>query len=171
MAYFFNKLFSKKAPQGISPGLKAIHQLDLYKSWVNAKGQVSHCPALYRLNLGLKPFIDHSSYPHEIVFSIELKEKDNHEMPLNKQEWEALTKIEQALVPRLHQNKESLLGLVVTTDGFQDLIFYSSNPKAAETKINSIKNSFSPHQTQLAITTGDWAHYKKFLAAFNASKK
>lgn len=87
-------------------------------------------------------------------------------MPLNKDEWEALSKVEQLTVPLLHQDKEALLGLVVTTDGFQDLIFYSLNKEGSEAKIAELENTISTHKTQLVINTGEWSHYKKFLNAF-----
>jgi hypothetical protein len=108
--------------------------------------------------------VRHPDYDHVAIASIAFNDCRDDGMPATGEELSAIDGIEDQFRDLLQQGEESLLAVVVTTDGRRDLIFYTSNAKGA---IRKFEDKLSPrmdtHQVEFTIRPdAKWGIYSQF---------
>jgi hypothetical protein len=141
--------------------------VDLDSNWANLKGEIEGELAVIRVNEGLKPVVGHPDYDHRVIVSILFNDIRDDGMPGSKDELNEIDQVEDVYRGALQASQESLLALVVTTNGRRDLIFYSSSAPGA---INKFENDLQPlaetHQVELMVHPDEnWELYQDFTGS------
>jgi uncharacterized protein DUF695 len=141
--------------------------VDLDSNWANLKGEIEGELAFIRVNEGLKPVVGHPDYDHRVIVSILFNDIRDDGMPGSKDELNEIDQVEDVYRGALQARQESLLALVVTTNGRRDLIFYSSSAPGA---INKFENDLQPlaetHQVELMVHPDEnWELYQDFTGS------
>lgn len=140
-------------------------RLDLNGSWGSLKGEMDGRLALVRVNEGLKGVVGHPAYHHRLILSIAFNSVRPDGLPGTREELAAIDRLEDLYRGALQTEQESLLALVVTTDGRRDLIFYTSNPDEAVKKLqNDLRPLLTTHQTEYLVhVDAKWELYRDFI--------
>jgi|SRR5437762_1558798 len=133
------------------------------ESWTMFQGEYDGKPLIARANVGLKPFIGHPRYSHQVGVAIPLRTPDENGFPSSDESAE-LTDIEDNLCSELTSGNESLFAAVITTGGMREFVFYTSNPKSVELKLKKIRETVLGHTVQGMIRDdADWSVYRQFV--------
>jgi hypothetical protein len=139
-------------------------RVDLDKNWANLKGEIEGELAYIRVNEGLKEVAGHPDYDHRVIVSILLNDIRDDGMPGSKEELQAIDQVEDVYREALQAKQESLLAVVVTTNGRRDLIFYTSNAQGAISKFeNDLQPLAETHQVEFMVHPDEnWELYQDF---------
>lgn len=137
--------------------------IDLDSCWSNMSGEISGRPGYLRLNEGLRPLVGSPRYQSELIVSVKLKAPDEQGLP-SEEELAVLNEFEDALRPLLQEGMESLLAIVMTSDGFRDFIFYSGNLVSA---VRRLETSIQPAFGHLHVDVSgqpdhEWRQFRRF---------
>jgi Family of unknown function (DUF695) len=141
-------------------------RVDLDGKWGDLKGEMNGRPALVQVNEGLKAFAAHPAYDHRLIVSITFNAVRADGLPATKEEQAAIDRIQEAYRGALQTEQESLLAVVVTTDGRRDLIFYTSNQGQAVHKLkNDLRPLLTSHKVEFLLhPDAKWELYRDFTA-------
>jgi hypothetical protein len=137
--------------------------IDLDSCWSNLRGEISGRPGYLRLNEGLRPLVGSPRYHGELIISVKLRQPDENGLP-SEEELAVLDQFEDVLRPLLQEGMESLLAIVMTTDGFRDFIFYSGNLDSA---VRRMQTALQPAFGHLQVDVSgrpdhDWTQFRRF---------
>jgi hypothetical protein len=134
----------------------------LDENWKVLKGEINGKPGTVRFNAGLDSLVGSEKYGQELIISVKLKTPNEYGMP-SENEADELNKLEDAVRPALQEGLESLLAVIMTTDGFRDFIFYTGNPMSAVKRLQVIQSSFQAMQVDVrGRPDKDWTQYRRF---------
>ena len=139
-------------------------RVELDGNWASLKGEMDGRLAFVRVNEGLKEFVGHPAYNHRVIASIVFNASGADGMPATKDEATAIDRMEDGYRGALQTEQESLLAIVVTTDGRRDLIFYTSSPQQAFHKFeNDLRPLLTTHRVEFLIhPDAKWELYRDF---------
>jgi Family of unknown function (DUF695) len=147
--------FKKRHPEVPTEGVS--------ESWSMFQGEDNGKPLIARANVGLKPFVGHPRYAHQIGVAIPLRAPDENGFPSSDESAE-LTDIEDKLCAELTGGNESLFAAVITTGGMREFVFYTSDSKSAELKLKKISETILTHTLQGMIRDDkEWSVYRQFV--------
>jgi hypothetical protein len=127
------------------------------------QGEYDGKPLIARANVGLKPFIGHPRYSHQVGVAVPLRAPDGNGFPSSEESAE-LTQIEDKLCSELTNGNESLFAAVITTGGMREFVFYTSDPKRAELKLKNMRETILSHTLQGMIRDDEeWSVYRQFV--------
>ena len=140
-------------------------------SWAVAQAQHEGRPMLLRINTALRGIAGKPPFSHRIGVAVPLHEPDANGFPAAA-ESDALTHIEDALFDGFAASRKTVPALVITTSGFRELVFYSSEPQDAIQAIDALKTSITSHALQsYAASDPSWSVYQSFQPSSHATPK
>jgi Family of unknown function (DUF695) len=139
-------------------------RVELDGKWASLQGEMDGRVAVVRVNEGLKEFVGHPAYNHRVIASILFNSTRDDGLPGTKNELNAIDRIEDGYRSALQCEQESLLAIVVTTDGRRDLIFYTSSPQQAVHKFeNDLRPLLTTHRVEFLVhPDAKWELYRDF---------
>jgi hypothetical protein len=143
---------------------KKTIMIDLDSNWKVLEGNIAGKPGIVRINAGLQSVAGTAPYPEELIVTVTLKEPNESGMP-GPEEVSVLGQFEDLLRSVLQEDLQSLLAVVMTTDGFRDFIFYTSDPMAAVKRMQaSVAPSFADLQVDVnGQPDAEWKQFKRFI--------
>lgn len=143
-------------------GRQKIMNINLDSKWNNLSGEVNGKRAYIRVNAGLRPLAGAERYAQELIISVRLQQPKDNGLPSD-EELVILDNFEDALRPLLQEQMESLLAVVMTTDGFRDFIFYTSDMNSAVRRFQVLQPSFGNLQIDVSSKPDkQWTQYERF---------
>lgn len=140
-------------------------RVDLDNQWANLKGESGGLPVYVRVNTALRTIKGHPAYDHEIRVSIAFNSTDEETgLPVEEDDLQQVDELEDVFRDCLQAGQESLLALVMTTNGTRDLYFYSSNAQGAIGKFeNNLRPRMTTHQVEFsARPDSNWEMFERF---------
>jgi hypothetical protein len=139
--------------------------VDLDTKWGSLKGEMEGRLAVVRVNEGLKEVVGHPAYNHRVIITIAFNATRADGMPATREESAAIDGLEDLYRGAFQTEQESLLAVVVTTDGRRDLIFYTSSPQQAIHKFeNDLRPLLRSHKAEFLVhPDAKWELYRDFV--------
>jgi len=130
--------------------------------WTILQGEENGRPMFVRRNESAKQLMGHKDYSYRIGFAIPLRNPNFEGLPSN-EEMEMLNSIEDVLSKEIEKDKNSLLVLVITTNGMREFVYYTKRPDIIKQAVEKIQAQFVPHEVQHYVKEDpEWEVYKEF---------
>jgi len=143
---------------------RELENLIIEESWTVAKGKRKDKPLLARINLGLKPLVGDSRYPHWFGIAIQLKSPNKDGFP-SPEESSQLAEIEDMIANALQKDNQSLFAAVLTANGIREFVFYTSDPEAAKARLAVVAAEIDTYEKigRAVKPDADWTIYRRFI--------
>jgi hypothetical protein len=119
-------------------------------SWAIARAEDENGPLIVRVNQGLARIRRHADFAHELGVAIPINAPNKVGFP-DPPEVAQLKAIEDALIPTLEQNQESILALVSTGGGVREYMLYTRAPDAARARVQALAAAVTTHELQCIV--------------------
>jgi hypothetical protein len=130
--------------------------------WVILEGEEEGRVLFVRRNESAEQLMGHKEYSYRAGFAIPLRSPNSEGLPSN-EEMEILSSIEDALSKEIEKDRNSLLVLVITTDGMRELVYYTKRPDIIKQVAQEIQTKIFSHEIQYYVKEdSDWEVYKEF---------
>lgn len=137
----------------------------LEDSWSLAEATYNGRPMFLRINVGLKPLAGKPPFQHRFGVAIPLQVSNEHGLP-TAEEAAVLNQIEDALLAAVLPSGQTKFALVITTNGFREFIFYTSQPADLVPIMERFKKETTSRQSQFYIRPDPtWGVYAQFQPA------
>jgi hypothetical protein len=141
---------------------KSISTYPETSKWAILEGEEDGNVLFVRRNESAKQLMGHKEYSYRVGFSIPLRNPKSNGLPSN-EEMEILYSIEDTLSKEIERDRNSLLVLVITTDGMRELVYYTKRPDVIKQVVQEIQTKIVSHEIQYYIKEDpDWEVYKEF---------
>jgi hypothetical protein len=141
---------------------KSIPTYPETSKWAILEGEDGGRALFVRRNESAKQLMGHKEYSYRAGFAIPLRNPNSEGLPSN-EEMETLSSIEDALSKEIERDRNSLLVLVITTDGMRELVYYTKRPDVIKQVAQEIQTKIISHEIQYYIKEdSDWEVYKEF---------
>jgi len=144
--------------------------LDTESDWHAGSGTISGSPAILLLHGGLQPVAGHPAYDRRLIVSIAFNQVNDAGLPATNEEFEAVSGLGDQIRDALRTDQESLLALVITTQGRRDLIFYTSNADSALKRLEPWQTGQTHEVTTDLEWDTFWDLYRSFCQAASESE-
>jgi hypothetical protein len=132
------------------------------EAWSVAQSAHKGRPMFLRVNTGLKALAGKLPFDHRFGVAVALRTPNEHGLP-TKEESEQLNRIEDTLTTAFTLSGKTFLAVIITTNGFRELIFYTSVPREIVPAIESLRNETKSHNLQFYVKPDTtWEVYKSF---------
>ncbi len=139
-------------------------------SWGLFKGTRDGKPLLLRLNMSAERFAGNEKFKHEVGIALPFRSQSADGLPSDETNT-ALGKVEDKVVGELEKKNLCVFVAAVTTDKIRELVFYTSDPGALFTQVETLKAELSPQDIQLLVQEDSgWNIYKFFFELAGRSK-
>lgn len=130
--------------------------------WSILKGENQGKAMFIRRNDSAKQLLGHPEYIYRAGFAVPFLNPNADGLPTN-EEAEILNSIEDELSLKMESNRDGLLTLVITTNGFREFVFYTKRPDMVKDIVSLVQSKFNLHKIQFYIEEDNkWAVYKQF---------
>ena len=137
-------------------------ELELGESWSFSKGRHGSDPLIVRVNRGVAAAIGHPEYSHQVGVAVPLRAPDDHGFP-GSEESEELAALEEMLVSRLCDDRQSIFVAALSTGGMREFVFYTSDPARTHASLEELAREVTSHQVQHIIQPDPrWRVYRRF---------
>jgi uncharacterized protein DUF695 len=140
----------------------ARNEIDGTGPWALAQGTQKGKPLFVRINEGLAPVAGHPEFSDQLGVAVQLREPTDEGLPEEAESAE-LNAIEDALCADLLPDNQSLLALVLTTDGAREFVFYTADKEAARRKATAVGRRIATHHLICRLRRDpEWRIFKQF---------
>ncbi|MFP4164243.1 MAG: DUF695 domain-containing protein [Chitinispirillaceae bacterium] len=130
--------------------------------WEDLFGKYIQNPVDIRINKGLKPVVGHPAFDYQVAISVPVQNPQKDGLP-NRTEEKQLKKLENILVQKLVEKKETVFAAVIKTDKRCDFIFYSGDKKSAKKKLESLGETINDYPLNTSLKKDNkWVTYAWF---------
>ncbi len=140
--------------------------------WLSARGTINGAFALILLNTGLRGVAGHPDYDRRLTVSIPFNQKRPDGMPASNDEYDAVQEIGERLGEALRADQQSLLAIVMMTQGRREMIFYTSDAQAAVARLREAAEGVESHQIKARSERDTfWGMYRHFCQGASKAKE
>lgn len=146
-----------------APGLLPI---DPESDWQLMQGTIGDAVAFIRLHAGLRRVVGHPDYDRRLTVSVLFNETRDDGMPATREELDAVSDVGERIAAVLREGQQSLLALIITSQGKRELVFYTSDPDAALARLEAQRGREPGHQIEAEVERDSfWGKYRTFYQA------
>jgi hypothetical protein len=165
VAVFDEAKAAKYPPPGRLP-------LDPDGSWLNGQGTINRKPAMLLLNQAIQPLAGHPAYDRRLTVTIPFNKTGKDGMPATEEEYTVVGDLGDRVGEVLQQGQQSLLALVVMSDGKRELTFYTSAAAAALRRLQELRPQVKTHQLKAEVERDSfWGFYRSLCAGVKGEEE
>ena len=111
---------------------------------------------------GLGTIVGHAAYPFRVGVATRVRATAANGMP-TPEENATLQEVEDRLSRALEVDRETLLVVVLTTNGVKEWVLYTSDPDATKRRMQAFAPTVSTHRLQMVVAQDTaWVVYRQF---------
>src|SRR5207247_9623773 len=117
---------------------------------------------MYRVRYGTHSTIGHAANPYRVGVATQVRATAANGMP-TPEENATLQEVEDRLSRALEVDRETLLVVVLTTNGVKEWVLYTSDPDATKRRMQAFAPTVSTHRLQMVVEQDKaWSVYRQF---------
>src|SRR5262249_10499005 len=123
-------------------------------------------PTLVRLHAGLDPVAGHPDYDQRLTVSVHFNDPGAEGLGGSEEEYQAVNALTDRLAATPQEGQQSLLALILTTQGRRDAVCYTCNTSEALRRVEVFRSREQAHRIEPTVERDSyWGTYRRFRQA------